>query len=433
MSAISAKRLCAISLFTGVGGLDFGFEAAGFRTAVAIDLDPAACHAIRINRRWPVLEGSIQHVSSRVILSTAGLEVGEADVLIGGPPCQPFSKSGYWKRGDALRLKDPRANTLTEFLRVLADTKPRAFLLENVPGLVFDSKSEGLQHLIEGIEAVNQRARTSYKAHWRVLNAADYGVPQTRERVFLVGARDGKPFVFPEPSFFPPELAATAGKQSYRTAWDALGDLPPDPDDGSLVVGGKWGDLLPSIPEGQNYLWHTPRGRGLPIFGWRTRYWCFLLKLAKSRPSWTIQAQPGTAIGPFHWRNRRLTTTELCRLQTFPDGLRLDGGRTKVQRLLGNAVPSLLTETLAWEMRSQLFGLHGKPPQLKLLLPARNDQPEPEVVAPVPDLYCQFLGYHADHPGEGKGRGAERRNSSQPDLFPELEAIEAAQLADGGQ
>src|SRR6185312_5389900 len=163
----------------------------------------------------------------RALLKTAGLRVGEADVLIGGPPCQPFSKSGYWKNGDALRLKDPRANTLTEYLRVLAETKPRAFLLENVPGLAFDSKSEGLKHLLEGIDDVNRRAKTKYKVHWRLLNAADFGVPQIRERVFLVGARDGQPFEFPVPTFFSPEVAAP-GQQTYRTAWDALGDLTYD-------------------------------------------------------------------------------------------------------------------------------------------------------------------------------------------------------------
>lgn len=417
MSSTRTKRLAAISLFTGVGGLDFGFEAAGFRTAVAVEMDPAASRAIRKNRQWSVIEAKIQDVSSRLILDTAKLKVGEADVLVGGPPCQPFSKSGYWNRGDALRLKDPRADTLNEFLRVLGDTKPRAFLLENVPGLAFDNKNEGLQHLMAGVAAVNRRAKTKYKVEWAVLNAADYGVPQLRERVFLVGSRDGKRFVFPEPSFFPPERAS-AGQQTYRTAWDALGDLPPDSEDESLTVGGKWRDLLPSIPEGQNYLWHTPRGGGRPIFGWRTRYWCFLLKLAKNKPSWTIQAQPGPAIGPFHWRNRQLTASELCRLQTFPDGLRFDGGRREVQRLLGNAVPSLLTETLAWEIRRQLLGLPGKPRKLKLLPPARGNLPDAERVAPVPDSYSGYFGDHADHPGEGKGRGAAKRNNdAQQDLF----------------
>jgi len=416
MTSTRRKHLTAISLYTGVGGLDFGFEAAGFRTAVAVELDATACRAIRANRPWPVIEAPIQDVSSRAILKSAGLKVGEADVLIGGPPCQPFSKSGYWKSGDALRLKDPRANTLTEYLRVLAETKPHAFLLENVPGLAFDSKSEGLSHLLEGIDEVNRLAKTKYKVYWRVLNAADYGVPQIRERVFLVAARDGQPFKFPEPCFFPTESAAP-GQQTYRTAWDALGDLSCDSNDKSLIVEGKWGALLPSIPEGQNYLWHTPRGGGQPIFGWRTRYWCFLLKLAKNRPSWTIQAQPGTAIGPFHWRNRRLTAAELCRLQTFPDGLRFDQGRSQVQRLLGNAVPSLLTEILAWEMRSQFFGFRGKPRELKLLPPARADLPRPERVAPVPECYSDLFGDHADHPGEGKGRGAVSRNNLQADLF----------------
>src|SRR5207253_4163056 len=120
----------------------------------------------------------------------------------------------------------------------------------------------------------------------------------------------------------------------YRTTWDAIGDLRVIPEP-SLAVNGLWGDLLPSIPEGQNYLWHTPRGGGMPLFGWRTRYWSFLLKLSKRLPSWTVQAQPGSAIGPFHWRNRKLTFEEMCRLQTFPDGLRIEVGRTEMQRMLG--------------------------------------------------------------------------------------------------
>ena len=96
----------------------------------------------------------------------------------------------------------------------------------------------------------------------------------------------------------------------------------------------KSADLLPAIPEGENYLFHTNRGAGVPLFGWRTRFWNFLFKLAKDRPSWTIQARPGPATGPFHWTNRRLSARELCRLQTFPDGLRFDRGRNDVQRML---------------------------------------------------------------------------------------------------
>jgi DNA (cytosine-5)-methyltransferase 1 len=175
------------------------------------------------------------------------------------------------------------------------------------------------------------------------------------------------------------------------------------------VIGGKWGDLLPSIPEGENYLWHTPRGRGAPLFGWRTRYWSFLLKLSKRLPSWTIQAQPGSAIGPFHWCNRRLSVREMCRLQTFPDGLVFDCGRSDVQRMIGNAVPSLLTEILGREICVQLLADRRRSQSPRLLPPLRGPVPAAEPVAPLEPKYRQYIGNHADHPGEGLGRGARRR------------------------
>src|SRR5262245_55843914 len=107
-----------ISLFSGIGGLDFGFEQAGFETRGSLELDNYACATIRANRpSWQIVEADINEVTSRALLQQAGLKVGEADVLIGGPPCQPFSKSGYWARGDALRLDDPRADTLVGYLR----------------------------------------------------------------------------------------------------------------------------------------------------------------------------------------------------------------------------------------------------------------------------------------------------------------------------
>jgi DNA (cytosine-5)-methyltransferase 1 len=399
--------LNAISLFTGVGGLDFGFEAAGFRTAVALELDRVACSTIRLNRDWPLIEADINDVPSEELLAAASLEPGEADVLIGGPPCQPFSKSGYWSRGDALRLDDPRADTLCAYLRVLRDTRPKAFLLENVGGLAYRGKDEGLRHILDGVDQINREAGTDYLVTWAKLNAADFGVPQFRERVFLIGSRDGREFQMPKPTHGEdPDLLGT---EIYRTAWDAIGDLPASPNDPGLAMGGKWADLLPSIPEGENYLWHTNRGGGEQLFGWRTRYWSFLLKLAKDRPSWTIQAQPGSAIGPFHWRNRKLSAAELCRLQTFPDGLVFDCGRTDVQKMLGNAVPSLLAEVLAHEIKRQLLDVKTRRRPLKLMPPRREPVPPQERVAPIPRRYLDLVADHADHPGEGKGRGARQR------------------------
>ena len=398
---MARRDLSAISLYTGLGGLDFGFEAAGFRTAVALDVDSAACNTIRLNRPdWNVIDRDIHAVTSEEILDAGELQVGEADVLIGGPPCQPFSKSSYWVNGDAARLDDPRADTLTAYLRVLGDTKPKTFLLENVYGLAYKRKDEGLRYLVEGIADINERAGTHYQVDWRILNAAHYGVPQLRERVFLVGSRDGTRLDFPSPTHCAPEkLGLFADKEPYRTAWDAIGDLPAAPNDPSVEVTGKWGALLPSIPEGRNYLWHTNRGGGLRLFGWRTRYWSFLLKLAKERPSWTIQAQSGSAAGPFHWRNRKLTTHEMCRLQTFPDGLEFDCSRTDAQKMIGNAVPSLLAEVLAREIRSRLLGSPVEDTAPVLMLPPRRPTPAAETVAAVPEQYLRLVGDHPDHPG----------------------------------
>ncbi len=410
--------LKAISLYSGIGGLDFGFEAAGFETSIAIELDKAACATMRLNRNWPVIERDIHEVSSQEIMDIAGVGVGEADVLIGGPPCQPFSKSSYWVAGDSLRLDDPRSDTLTAYLRVLRDLQPKAFLLENVHGIAFKNKDEGLQYLLKGIRQINRETGSNYSISWQKLNAADYGVPQIRERVFLIGSRDGASFEFPKPTHGSNErtdLFDHVPILPYKTAWDALGDLPQNNLDASLRVGGKWGDLLPSIPEGENYLWHTNRGGGKPLFGWRTRYWSFMLKLAKNRPSWTIQAQPGTSIGPFHWTSRKLTPLEMCRLQTFPDGLKFECGRTDVQKMLGNAVPSLLAEVLAKEIRRQLLGHSRLRKALKLLPPVRENIPPPEKVKPLAKKYYCYIGEHDDHPGEGKGRrSVKRATESQP-------------------
>jgi len=265
------------------------------------------------------------------------------------------------------------------------------------------------------VKRINSEQGLNYSFEWRVLNTADYGVPQIRERFFLVGLRSGKQFRFPSATHKnADELAAAAIAASndhpalfeshseaslipWTTAWDAIGDL-----DGiqhaNLQTTGKWADLLPSIPEGGNYLHHTDRGDGLPIFGWRTRYWSFLLKLAKSKPSWTIQAQPGAGIGPFHWKNRRLSVDELKRIQTFPDDYEIVGGSTEAQRQLGNAVPSLMAETLGRALLEQVFGRKPKR-KARHLCPAKaRYTPAPERPKPVARKYLALVGDHAPHP-----------------------------------
>ncbi len=431
-----SRSLKVVSLFSGAGGIDYGFEAAGFETCAALELDPHCCETLRKNRSWPVIEGDIHNVSSQAILDTAGLKAGDVDVLIGGPPCQPFSKAGYWTKGDTLRLADPRANTLYAYMRCVADLRPKVFLLENVHGISYSGKEEGFQLLAKLTREVNARTGAKYTLSWRVLSAADYGVPQLRTRFFLVGHREGKEFVFPEPTHeaqsdpLPGTQSDLFAKRSTRklphlTAWDAIGGLARDPSE-DLTVKGQWADILPSIPEGENYLWHTNRKGGEPLFGWRTRYWSFLLKLAKALPSWTIQAQPGPAIGPFHWENRKLSTEEMARLQTFPAGLKYAGSRIAVQRQLGNAVPSLLAETLAREIARQFFGVAFSRPPALAVQPKRSIPPAAPL-QPVPAKYLHLRGEHADHPGTGKGAGAKR--AKEDGLYVSREKKPSAQSA----
>jgi DNA (cytosine-5)-methyltransferase 1 len=402
-------RLTVISLYTGAGGLDYGFEAAGFRTAVALEFDEICVQTLRRNRRWPVIAEAIGEVDTRRILRTGGMKVGTADVLIGGPPCQPFSKSGHWATGYAKRLADPRAATLEEYLRVLEDAQPRTFLMENVEGLGFRGKDEGLQYIRQRLAQINKRKRTRYRCDVEVLNAADFGVPQLRRRLFIVGARDGRNFHFPDRTHADPGNPSLLAGETYRTAWDAFHDLSADSNE-DLRVRGKWADLLPSVPEGQNYLWHTDRGGGEPLFGWRRRYWSFLLKLAKNLPSWTIQAQPGPATGPFHWSSRRLSVREMSRLQTFPGDIELAGDYADAQRQLGNAVPSLLAEVLAREIRRQLLDrpATSKRPRLALAA-APGPAPRPEPVKPVAAHFLRLRGKHEAHPGTGQGYSAAAR------------------------
>ena len=350
-----------ISLFSGAGGLDFGLEAAGFTFGAGVEMD-ADCVSTLLESRpdWPVVAESIFDVPTQELLDRAGSKKGDIDLVAGGPPCQPFSKAGYWARGDARRLSDPRSDTLGAYLRVVREALPKVLLLENVEGLKYAGKDEGLQLLLSELEAINKAEGTSYVPHVARSQRGGFWRP-TVARARLCRGSSRRPAVqIPERRriFLRRPRGACSTATSNRTGrhgmrwltWSILQDE-------DLAVRGKWADLLPSIPEGSNYLHHTDRGEGMPLFGWRRRYWTFLLKLAKNRPSWTIQAQPGPAVGPFHWSNRRLSVRELSRLQTFPDDVNIVGGRGSAQKQLGNAVPSLLAEVMGRAIREQLLDL----------------------------------------------------------------------------
>lgn len=403
-----------LSLFTGAGGLDLGLERAGFEIAGCVEADRDCRETLRKNRpEWRLIEpGNIHAHRPSDVLAAFGLKERETVLLAGGPPCQPFSKSGQWKYGKARRMSDPRAATLRAYLDVLEAALPEAMLLENVKGIAatrerVTHKYEALDVLRAALQRINRRHGTAYEPFAFVIDAADHGVPQRRERVFVYAARDGSSLT-PPAAKHAEEAEGSSGLLRFASAWDALADFD-DPDfDPSLLPGGAWGDLLPSIPEGANYTYHTSRGDGESLFGWRTKYWSFLLKLAKSRPSWTLQAQAGPATGPFHWRSRRLMTRELAALQCFPERWQIHGAATSGRRQLGNAVPPPVGELLGYEIRRQLLG--ERPRRRPSLTPSlRDDCPDPEPIATVPAKYLHLRGTHPDHPGPGRGPGALKR------------------------
>jgi len=402
--------LGVLSLFTGAGGLDLGLEAAGFSTRLCVENDPIACATLRTNRpKWTLAETSDAVELAKdplAALKAAGLAKSDIVVLAGGPPCQPFSKAGYWIENQPKRMNDPRADTINAYLDIVRAVKPPVLLFENVPAFAFKGKDEGITAFRAGLEAVNRSAGTNYAPSVFLVNAANYGIPQIRERIFVVAARNGAEFRMPTPTH------GAGSTRRYVTAWDAIGELDEQSPDDSLSVQGKWADLLPSIPEGKNYLWHTLEGGGLPLFGWRTRFWSFLLKLSKRLPAWTIQASPGPAIGPFHWRNRLLSIDELARLQSFPKDYSIQGARTASRRQIGNAVPPMLAEVIGVEIRRQLLGSRLSNRGPSLAIPVRKDRPRAYPTREVPSKYRSLVARHKPHPGVGKGPGSAAANTS---------------------
>jgi len=277
---------------------------------------------------------------------------------------------------------------LRDLLVLVDEFLPKAVLIENVVGFI---RMEGgaLSLIRSTLNAINRREGTSYHLTADSLNAVDYGVPQRRERAILVAFRDGSCFDWP---------TSTHTVTPIRS-WDAIGDLEEAE---KPVATGKWAQLLPSIPEGWNYLWHTDRGGGRPLFGYRSRYWSFLLKLAKSEPSWTLPAQPGPATGPFHWDNRPLSVKEMLRLQSFPATWKVAGNYREQVLQVGNATPPLLAEIVAREIAKQAFARrYSSAPKLEIR--GASSVPAAKRRTSVPSSYLHLEGVHPAHRGTGCG------------------------------
>lgn len=331
-----------VSLFSGAGGLDLGASRAGLEVVACVENDPDAAQTLRQNKRH--INAEVYQCETQDLCFDGWLN-GSTSVLIGGPPCQPFSKNGYWIKNDnRLIQKDPR-NLLGEYLRALSEMKPTGFLFENVESILHPTNKEGFFAFVHAAEALGYSCTISR------VNAADFGVPQKRKRVFVFGVKNHRnPMPQPEPTHMAP------GKK------DLLSNLPEHNGVGPYIEkfrGAEYQERQEDPSDGTYYreLLHVPAGRNYMAlsqildyegrtFRNGSRFWNFLQKLHPDEPSITIAAQPGPWVGPFHWDNRRLRVPEIAAIQTFPETYTFAGNRRAIQKQIGNAVPCELAEKM---------------------------------------------------------------------------------------
>lgn len=345
-----------LSIFSGGGGIDCGFKKAGFDVCFSTDFWKPACDTLEKNKVGKlVVCDDIRKINYDECLAKIDMKKSDIDILVGGPPCPAYSKSRFYRTDKKRALEDENSFTLYEYFRALDEIRPKVFFFENVFGFVYKPHKAAFDLLKSKAEEFN------YEITYKVVNTADYGIPQTRERFICVGVRrdfDDK-FVFPKETHYSPEKYPDGieGRMPWVTCRDAIGDLDyPLPEDEQMQAGSKHKDLLKLVPPGDNYLYFTEeRGYPNPIFKWRSRYWSFLLKLSPDRPSWTIQASFSNNMGPFHWTNRFLRINEIKRIQTFADDYELCGDFRDQWRQVGNAVPVDMAALVASNIMNKYF------------------------------------------------------------------------------
>jgi len=352
-----------VSLFSGAMGLDIGFTGAGFSILIANDID-AVCSRVASENvpELKFINQDINNISPEVLMREAGIGPGEADLLIGGPPCQPFSPAG--KRAG---LNDPRASPLMYFIRAIVSLRPRAFVMEEVPGIL-SSRIKHFPYYDKYKRTPSQEEErgsafrvimemlhgTGYNIEYKVLNAADYGTPQVRNRVIFIGLRDC------QPSFPPPAYSGDGNHVllPWNTLWDSIRGLRGTADSrltgknaeymGYVPPGGNWVDLPEEIAR-------EAMGSGYDSEGGRMG---FFRRLAWDEPSPTLVTSPmqkGTYL--IHPElDRPLSVAEYKRLQGFPDDWAIPGNTSDKYRLIGNAVPVYLSRAIADHIKKLLEG-----------------------------------------------------------------------------
>ena len=375
------QKPTVVSLFTCGMGMDIGFEKAGFKTRYTNDIAKFACNTIRKNKpETPCDEGDISKISSNGILRNAGLRKGEVDVIIGGPPCQSFSTAGM-RRG----FDDQRGIALLEFIRVIKEVRPKFFVFENVAGLKSMAKKHlsfyervkmkvkvASEHRLGSLfeEILEQFSIKGYSIEWRILNAADFGVPQKRKRLVLIGSRVVKPKkifekILERAGWVDPKVARKKGKKPWKTLRDALKGLS-DPTK-EMTNFPRWGKYLRYVPAGGCWVdlpeklkkkamggasdTDDPLRKGKQ--GGRRG---FYRRLSWDEPSPTLVTSPsqmGTCLCHPD-EDRPLTVKEYARIQGFPDDWEFVGSTPEKYRMIGEAVPVQLAEVIASAIYEEL-------------------------------------------------------------------------------
>ena len=342
------KRITTLSLFSGAGGLDIGFHDAGFHIPQMVEINSRYAETLQRNAASDgyFRAGVVSPVDVCDLLKGEPLHFdGAVDCIIGGPPCQTFSAAG--RRAAGVRgTSEARGTLFEEYVRILKELKPKAFVFENVYGITGAEDGQAWSRIKGAF------ADAGYALFHRILDAADYGVPQHRERMFIVGIRGRGEFFFPRPTHGPD----SPDQHPFNTPGRALEDVRVDTADMQVSLSGRHGDLLPQIPPGLNYAFFTEKmGHPRPIFAWRSKFSDFLYKADPASPVRTIKAFCGKYTGPFHWENRRFTVDELKRLQTFPDSYPIEGTRGLVLQQIGNSVPPQMARIIAVAVLNQVF------------------------------------------------------------------------------
>ncbi len=328
-----------ISLFSGCGGLDLGFHQQGYETVWANDFNHFACETFKRNLGDVIMEGDIEQIDPY------NSDTPDCDLILGGFPCQDFSI--IWKQPG---LDGNRGNLYKSFLRFVDAKKPKAFIAENVKGLLTANKKKAIQQIIEDFEQI----APGYIVKAKLYNFAEYGVPQFRERVLIVGIRidTGFDFNHPKPTHGP------KGESPYFTAGEAIEDALSVPfNNEHMNIAAKTKELLSLIQEGGNFT-DIPVGHPLYVKGMISHVY---RRLKLDEPSKTIIAAGGGGTWGYHYPDPRpLTNRERARLQSFPDDFIFTGSVAEVRRQIGNAVPPQGVNAIAKALKPLFEGAYEK-------------------------------------------------------------------------